>query len=390
MKTLTIFNEAKAITKIKLSDDTLNYLSVEDLKKYLKTVNHFLREETKNIIQYLVINNTTYISDLSTDNYENALQGFYNEGKPKGADQKELHSWIHAVVKCGRTKEIPVFLTKEEFDGIMNKTIAPDIIFLGLDTEEGRNKAAEMYEPMAKKLVRQYSAKSNFDDSDLLSISHEAMVIAMNTYGKKTDKSKADDIAIKDYTFGQYLAYRIRNFILDNIKNDSRTVRIPVSVQNKEKSSKGTITKNNSVSGDKVVGHDDEGNKSLFDFIGGGEDPSSKLDREDLERLWKEIFDELEKEFDEKKIEIFYSYFGVNGRKKLQNKELAKKYNVVASNITYYITQVKKYIFSHKDLLDKFEAVLDLMAECQNDIDRNDHEGQPYYISSSENNSVME
>ena len=55
----------------------------------------------------------------------NALAGFYNVGMPEKADLKELWKCIDTVNKSGRLLEIPVFQTKEQFEGIINKKIAP-------------------------------------------------------------------------------------------------------------------------------------------------------------------------------------------------------------------------------------------------------------------------
>ena len=49
--------------------------------KYLKNANACLSEEAKEIINWLKVNNKTYISELSTDDDENAIVGFYNKGK---------------------------------------------------------------------------------------------------------------------------------------------------------------------------------------------------------------------------------------------------------------------------------------------------------------------
>ena len=111
MKKLTQFNKAIKANKINVQDNTVNYLSVNDLKKYLQVANNFLSEETKDIINYLIVNNKDYIAELSTDNEENALAGFYNAGEPKKENLKELWKKIETVLKSGRILEIPVLQT---------------------------------------------------------------------------------------------------------------------------------------------------------------------------------------------------------------------------------------------------------------------------------------
>ena len=391
MKTLKQFNEAVQAAKIKVQDDSVNYLSKAELEKYLEVAKAFLSENTRNIIKYLIDNNTKYISELSNDKEENALAGFYNYGKASTEEQKNLKTWIKEVDNSGRLLEIPVFQTKEQFEAIMNKKVAPDEIILDLKSEKGKNAVIAKYTPLIHKICKQFLGKSNLEYDDLVSIAYEAMAIAIKDYGqirkKKTDDQEA---AIKGYTFGQFAAYAIRNLILDNIKNFSHTVRIPISQQQKEKKETGRNTKSNTVSGNKAVGHDDEGNKSLFDFMADTSDASSGLDQEDMKRLWKEIFTELEDEFEPKIIDMFYSFYGLNGHKQLQNKKLAEKYKIKPSQVTYYCFRVRNYIMTNKKILDKFKDVYELMKECQNDADRMNNDGEPMYIHIIKNISIEE
>ena len=53
MKKLSqIINEAKK--KLDIQDDTINYISTEDLIKYVEIANKFLSVDTKNIINWLI------------------------------------------------------------------------------------------------------------------------------------------------------------------------------------------------------------------------------------------------------------------------------------------------------------------------------------------------
>jgi thioredoxin-related protein len=56
--------------------------------------------------------------------------------------------------------------------------------------------------------------------------------------------------------------------------------------------------------------------------------------------------------------------------KKLQNKEIAKKYNVANSNITYYCQKVNFFIKKNKKILDMFTELYELLKESINDHDR--------------------
>lgn len=373
MKKIT--EAVKSKINFEVQDNTINYISVTELKKYLEVAGRFISEETTDIINWLIANNDSYISDLSNDEDENALAGFYKAGVPKDEHLKELYKLIGTVVKSGRMLEIPVFQTKSQFESIINKQIAPDEIILDLKTERGRAAVAKKYEALVHKIARQWVGKIALSYEDLVGCCYEGLTYAMNNYGKKNKKSKADDEAVKGYTFGQFAAYCMLNQIKGNGVNDSHLVRIPASQQKKEREEKGHNTKNLSVSGDKAVGHNDEGGKTIFDFIGSSNDTETGVNSEDRKKLWNRIWNILQKEFDEKILDVWCSYWGIFDHKKLMNKEIAKKYNVANSNITYYCQKVNFFIKKNKKILDMFSELYELVKES---INEKDHEDEQY------------
>lgn len=365
-----VFEAAKP--KLDIQDDTINYINVPDLKSYLTITDKFISAEAKGVIQYLIDNNEKYLSELGNDNDENVLAGFYNAGIKSNATDvlKELYKNIGILYKKGRLMEIPVFQTKDQFQSIINKTEAPDAVILDLESEAGRNDVARKYDPLVHKIAKDFYGKSNLDYEDLLSAGRRGLVYAMNGYGKKTKRNAADLETIVSKTFTQYAAFMIRISILEDIKDVSQTVRVPISQQNKERQETGRNTKSNTVSGDKEVGSSgDEGNKSLFDFMGGTDNATRDIDEEDLQKLWDALYKKLEEKFDKTTLEIWYSSFGINGREKMKKKELAEKYGIVPSNVSYYLYKVNSYINSDKKILGMMEDIRDLMAECKHDRD---------------------
>ena len=368
MKKITDSNK----TKFEVQSNTINYISEADLKKYLDIAGKFISDESKELVNWLIVNNKTYISELSTDDDENALAGFYKHGVPSDPHLKELYKLIGLIVKSGRVLEIPVFQTKEQFDSIINKTASPDEIILDLKTEKGRTAVVKKYEALCHKIARQWVGKINLSYEDLLGCCYEGLTYAMNNYGKKNKKSKAEDEAVKGYTFGQFASYCMLNQIKGNGVNDSHLVRIPTSQQKRERDEKGHNTKNLSVSGDKAVGHEDDGGKTIFDFIGSANDAESGVNADDRKKLWDGVWNILSKQFDEKVLDVWCSYWGLFGHKKLQNKEIAKKYNVANSNITYYCQKVNFFIKKNKKILDMFSELYELVKESINEKDRED------------------
>ena len=382
MKTFSILNENKK-QKLNVQENSMNYVSDKDLKKYLDIANKFLSNEGKDIINYLIINNKTYISELGTDTEENALAGFYNAGEPTDKNLKELYNALNVLVKDGRYLEIPVFQTKEQFDKIINQEVSPDYIILNIESPQAQNELSKKFQPLIHKICRQYHGKSNFSYEDLMSAANEGFVYALNSFGKKKNVDDQIDDNIVKYTFLQYAAQMIRFSILDAINNTSRTVRIAKSQITKTRKEQGQIAKNNTVSGDKQIGihNSDEGNKTMFDFIDSQEYSDTSMNRADLDKLWGEIYKEIKKEFGEKVFNVWCSFYGINDYEKLKNKELAKKYNVSNSLITYYCMKVNTFLQKDKKVFAMLKDVYELMKECLNEEDRNNHDYETYHIS---------
>lgn len=381
-----IFEGNVSKPKLNIQDDTINFISSNDLKKYLEITDKFISNEAKEIIKYLIDHNDTYLSELSNDTDENALAGFYNSGIPTDADKKDLYKNIGILNKKNRLMEIPVFLTKEQFEAIINKTESPDAIILDLTSEQGRNEIAKKYQPLIHKIARQLYGKTNLSYDDLISVGNQGLVLAMNGYGKKSDKNLADLETIVSKTFTQYAAFIIRINMIGDVRDVSQTVRVPISQQKKEKEEKGYNTKTNSISGDKTISKNgEEGNKSLFDFIRGSDDASRKIDQEDMEKLWKSFYNKLEEKFDSTLLDIWYSSFGLNGREKMKKKEIGEKYGLVPSNITYYLTKVNNYIHTNAQMKRILSDINELMAECKHDMDQDYDPEEGIHINIREN-----
>ena len=380
MKKLSqIINEAKQ--KLDIQDDTINYISTSELQKYMEIANKFLSEDSKNVISWL-IDHPNYVEDLASKNANNALATFYDNGVPTTPMMKELYSWVANVVKSNRLLEIPVFQTKEQFNAILNRTVSPDEVIIDLTSEKGRNDIAKQYDPLVWKIARDFAGKSNFDLSELHAIGCEGLVWAMNKYGKKNTKSTSSDENVKAYTFKSWAGYCIRIAILEAIKDQGHLVRIPRSQQAKERKEKGHNTRNTSISVETPVGKDKDGNtKRLIDKIGDYEREGKSLEERDNERLWAEIDNKLRNKFDDRTLEIFYSWFGLFGYEKLSGKEMMAKYGFKnPSNINANNYKVMNYMKSNPEMMNALRELYEFTTERQHDDDIEDRDYEPVRI----------
>ena len=373
MKTLSkIINEAKQ--PLDIQDDTINYISGAELRQYLVIADKFISADAKDVINWL-IEHPNYVDDIAGPNADNALATFYDNGVPSTPVMKELYKSLGKVIKNGRMLEIPVFQTKEQFEAILDKTVSPDEIILDLTSEKGRNEIAKKYEPMAWKIARSYVGRSNLDLEELYAIGMEGIVWAMNKYGKKNDKSRASDDNVKAYTFHSWVSYCIRIAILEAIKDQGHLVRVPRSQQSKEKSEKGHMTKNYSISMETPVGRDKDGNsRRLSDKIGDYERAGKSLEDEDNARLWEHIHKLLKKKFDDRTLDIFYDKWGVNGHKKLSGKELMEKYGFNAqSNINFVCSKVINYMMKNPETKEALLELYEFVESRNHDNDMEDN-----------------
>ena len=370
MKKFTQLLEAR---QLDVQDNGLNFIDADDLKKYVEIAKNFLSQDAMTIINYMIKNNSTYVETLGRDSKDNCLVAFYSRPRPASGELKDLYNALSSLDKNNRLLEIPTLQTKEQFNAIISGKEAPDSIILDLKSEEGRNALAKKWEKLVHKIAQQWRGKVNMTYDEIVSAAWEGFTNAMNSYGKKSAyKDTDDEKAVKTYTFGQFAAYMIRFAIAGEVNNTSRLVRVPISAISKEKKEKGSIAKNNTISGDKKVGGDDDGNKTLFDFVGGTDDGERTLDQQDLDKLWADVYRILEKEFDKKVIEAWYSFMGLNGREKLKNKEIAAKIGCQPSLVSYYCNTVNNFIKNDTRVLSKMKEIYELMKECLHDREHDD------------------
>ena len=73
---------------LKLQNGVIDYISAAELKKYLEIADKFISDEAKEITQWLIDNNSTYIKDYGS------LSKFYDMGTPKDKTLKKIYSDI--------------------------------------------------------------------------------------------------------------------------------------------------------------------------------------------------------------------------------------------------------------------------------------------------------
>lgn len=367
------------ISRFKVDDSSINYISAKDLEKYLFMANKFLSQETKDIVNWLIVNNDNYIAELSTDKHSNAMFGFFKNGvKGLPEDKKELWNKIKTVIGTGRGLEIPVFQKPDEFRGIINGDYGADYVIMQLNTERGKNETIKRYKPLIMKICGQWVGKSTLTYDDLMGAADEGAVYAMREY-PRVSGNKAKDLVDKynnvimtkdeieerntvGYTFPQFLAVTLRGFILAEIQNASHLVRIPRSQQAKEKKATGINVKSHTVSGDKKIGHD-ENSRTVFDLQADAQDAYEYTNKTQIDQIWNSIYKEIQSKFDKNTFDIWAYFNGMAGYEQLKGVDIAKKYKISSSSVTYKVYVVNQYIRKSDRIMRGLAQIKELMDE---------------------------
>ena len=394
MKTLSTFIKEAKQNAIEPQDDCMNFIPADELKKYLMMCKSFLSAESKELINWFIVNNSSYMKDLEVakPTSSSLIASFYNAGPYKDSVKKELYALIGKINKSGRLLEIPMMQTEEQFKGILNGKVSADEVIIDLSSEKGRNAVAKKYGPLCYKIARSFSGKSNLSFDDLLSCAYEGLTYAMNSYGKKSNKAKkkesetGEELDITKYkatTFLTFASYLIRFTILEAIKNESHLVRIPTSQQSKERKERGSNVKNTSISGDKAIGNSD-GGKSLFELVGGTENASRSLEDQDIVNTWKELIKRIKDsgKFSDKVIKCWMEFNQIGGTKKRKNKEIAAELDVAPSNITYYCACINNFIKKDPKMRKLALELQSLYAEAKQRSYEDDMD-EPIYVKYS-------
>lgn len=393
-----LINESKA-NKIEPQDNVLNFVDASKLKKYLDVANKFLSQDSKDLIQWLIVNNSSYMKELevSKPSTDSVIASFYNAGPYKDGYKKEIYALIGKIKKSERLLEIPLLQTKEQFDGILSLTISPDEVIIDLNSPKAREIIAKKYRPLCYRIANSFKGKSNIEFEDILAAAFEGLTWAMNSYGKKSNKalnkeieSGEETVDLKKYkatTFLTYASYLIRFSILETIKRESHLVRISTSEQSRERKERGANIKNRSISGDKSINGDD-GGKSLFDLVGGSETTSTDMEQQDIINTWKELIKRLKEsgKFSEKMIKCWMSFNQIGGTEKKKNKELAQEYDITPSNVTYYCTCINNYIRKDPKIVKLARELQSLYAEAKQRSYEDDMD-EPIYVKYSKENN---
>lgn len=360
MRKLTDIIEGRQRTSL----DSVNLMSHE-IADYAKKMSKKLPEsvsKTLYLLQKYNITDGAVVRELasSTGTQVKKMAASLNI-KPNEA--QELQTMLQNL--GNDIKLLPMCMSEADRLDIEAGKKALDDMTMDLETERGRSAVVKQYGALVYKIANQFVGKENLDKAELVSAGFEGLTFAINNYKKPgTRKSndpeeEAAEKEAKSSSFKTYASYMIRNAILKEIYDNSRTIKASYYDRKiaKDKGETTNITK----SLDGVMGKNDEDYAQDHQASLGTND---KAGEGKAEEQWDKLFKYLEKEFSQRDILVFLKYFGLGGHKQTKGKDIAAEFNMTPAMVTHIVTKrIIPYMKSNGNMMDILSDLLDIYSE---------------------------
>lgn len=307
-------------------------LQADDIKLYLQKVGKMLPKpvlDTIFLLQKYNIFDPKQIDDIRFSSKPSLKKISVSNNIPLN-ELEDLWELLKSLKN--NIKLLPYYQSPAEREGLEKGRLIPSDITIDLSTSAGRNEATKMYMPMVHKIVNQYIGKSNFSRQELISSALEGFATAMNTW-KQTREGDQKSVAFKTFA-----AYKIQQQILNDINKYSHSLSGGNSYNTRNGSSHL-----DAFSLDKMLGVDDNGDykQDHLKALGITDQEPPK----DSDKMWNDIYAILDKQFNQKSLDVFYRFFGLHGYKREKSKDIAKSLGMSEGNIrNSYINKIIKFL----------------------------------------------
>lgn len=362
MRSITLFLEGRERTNF----DSVSLLSSE-IAAYKKKMEKQMSEEAKQAL--LMMDKYGILNKIDAEAIRTSTKSkFKSLAKQFNCEPTDIEALHNILKNLGKNiRMLPMYQTETERKELEAGKLAMDDITMDLETEQGKNAVAKQYAPLVMKMASQYVGKSALSKDELISAGMWGLAYAIDTFQKPTEKiedtfTNTDEKEIKDgkekktQTFKQWAGWCIRNKILDDINNLSRTVKVDAYHQAQLLKQGKEIPTSKSI---ETFGKDDEENGGMIDrMIQLANDPESAGELGE-EQKWAVLFQNLEKKFPKRDVTIFAKMFGMNGEQKMQGKEIAQEFGISTPLVTSIKNKIINYIQSNKNLCDMLATMLE-------------------------------
>lgn len=320
-----------------------------EVEEYLKKVK--LPKEIKLIINFLLDSNI-----LDRESVEIIVSGNKSQlselAQRIGVDMNDMLSAQKLIkTNIANVRLIPMLQQPEEFEGLMNGDRTLEDITIDLNSESGKAKVAKQYMSLVMGIANKYR-DSGLEWNGLVSAGMLGLTNAMRDYRQpdyyaNLEGNEAEAKKYKKLSFKQYAGWRIKQQILNDIQEYSRTVRITQHQYKKNIATGNTIGNFNAVSIDSVVKNDEDKWSNISSMI----NLAATTDQDDYELsdTMRQLKSIIEKKFSQRDCIIFYKVFGLFGYDDIKQKDIAKELGVTPANINIITKKIISYIQSERN-----------------------------------------
>lgn len=323
-------------------------LTSSEIDNYIKAVSKTVSRDIQNLL-FL----TQKYSLFSTDQIEN-IKNLSKSDLKKSSESLEipLHDlediWeVVSKMQDHELRVLPQYQSAQERDAVLNKKLRVSDLTIDLESDKGKRDVIKMYTPLVHKIVNQFVGKSKLNKAELMSAALMGFNDAINHW---------DPDAENAVSFKTFASYCVRQQILNDINEYGHTLS-GTSWYSNELAKKGEV-KLDAFSLDSFMNDEGEWTNDHLAALG-----QEDKDRDDTEH-WKKVFRAIEDKFKVRDVDIFYRYFGLNGRKKEKSKDIAKSYGMSEGNIrNSVINKILAFLRTDKDLLNILMDIQDIYNE---------------------------
>ncbi len=323
-------------------------LTSQDVSNYIKAISKEVSRDIQNVL-FLTQKYSLFTAD-QIEEIRWAGKNLLGKLSEKiGVPVSDLEDIWNVVskMKDHELRVLPQYQTPQETEGILQKKLRVSDLTIDLESDKGKRDVIKMYTPLVHKIVNQFVGKSKLSKAELMSAALVGFNDAINNWNPAADKS---------VSFKTFASYCVRQQILNDINEYGHTLS-GTSWYAAEKAKKGEV-KLDASSLDSFMNDDGDWTNDHLAALG-----VEDKDKDDS-ALWNKVFKAIEDKFKVRDVDIFYRYFGLNGRKKEKSKDIAKSYGMSEGNIrNSVINKILAYLRTDKDLLSIFMDLQDIYNE---------------------------
>lgn len=326
----------------------LQALTSQEIKDYINAVSKTISRDIQNILfltqkySLFSVDQLEEIKNLSKSNLQKSAEKLNID-----IDDLEILWEFLSKSKDNELRVLPQYQNAQEREGILQKKLRVSDLTIDLVSDKGKREVIKLYMPLIYKIVNQFVNKSKLNKAELMS----AAMIGFNDAIKDYDPNNESHVSFKTFA-----SFRVRQQILNDINAYGHSFS-GTSWYSAKLAKQGKVSLD-AVSIDSFMNDEGEWTNDRIASLG-----VEDKDKDDTEK-WNKVFKAIEDKFKVRDVDIFYRYFGLNGRKKEKSKDIAKSYGMSEGFIrNSVINKMLSFLRTNNELLNILRDLQDIYNE---------------------------